>query len=347
MVTSISAAGGGDLTVVDDEERDQSALEWLLTSDEPAIRARAIRELVGSAGPDIASQPVPGTKVAALLDGLGPDGAPGSGWAGPQWRLIALIDLGAETDDPRFQAAAEWVVDQALKRPQHPGHPTVIDGLHRLCANVEGTALTVGSRAGLAGRDDRLRRLADALIAWQWPDGGRNCHRNATGRRSSFHESLATANGLREYFLATGDQRAADAAKRTAELFLQHRLIYSLGTGAPSRRQPHPPSTGQVINQRWQKLGYPSYWHYDVLAALVFLTNIGMVNDPRARDGLDLLNERRRPDGRWAADRQWWTPPGTGSAGQHEVVNWGAAGQPNEMVTFHALRIRRATTRSD
>lgn len=346
MVTKVSAAGGGDLTA-DDHARDRSALDWLLASDEAAIRSRTIRDLVGSDVPDVAREPGPGAKAAALLDGLGPDGAPGSGWAGPQWRLLALIDLGAETDDPRFQAAARWVVDQALKRPQHRGHPTVIDGLHRLCANVEGTALTVGSRAGMATRDDRLRRLADALIAWQWPDGGWNCHRNATGRRSSFHESLATANGLHEYFLATGDQRAADAAKRTAELFLQHRLIYSLGNGAPSRRQPHPPSTGQIINPRWQKLGYPSYWHYDVLAALVFLTNIGMVNDPRTRDGLDLLDERRRPDGRWAADRQWWTPPGTGSPGQHEVVNWGAAGKPNEMITFHALRIRRAATRSD
>lgn len=88
---------------------------------------------------------------------------------------------------------------------------------------------------------------------------------------------------------------------------------YFLGTGAPRRRQPHPPSTGQIINPRWRKLGYPSYWHYDLLAALVFLTTIDMVNVPRARERLDLLNQRRRPAGRWAADCQWWTPPWTGS----------------------------------
>lgn len=347
MVTRVSAAKHGDLTVVDDDERDQSALDWLLTSDELAIRARATRELGGPDVEDIAREAAAGVKTTALLDGLGPDGASGAGWSGPQWRLLALIDLGAATDDPQFQAAAGWVVDQALQRPQHRGHPTVIDGLHRFCANVEGIALTVGSRAGLARTDDRLHRLAEALITWQWPDGGWNCHRNATGRRSSFHESLTTANGLHEYFLATGDKRALDTAIRAAELFLEHRLIYSLGTGAPTPRQPHPPSSGQLINPRWQKLSYPSYWHYDVLAALVFLTNIGMVNDPRASDGLDLLDKRRRPDGRWAADRQWWTPPGRGSRSQHDVVDWGAAGQPNEMVTFHALRIRRAAIRRD
>lgn len=333
----MSAVNDGDHT-----KQDQAAVDWLLASNEPGIRLRTRREILGEKVPRAATDEVlSGPKATALLDGLGPDGAPGGGWSGPQWRLLALLDLGAPPDDPRFQAAANYVVARALQRPQHRGHPAVIDGLHRFCANVEGIALTVGSRAGLAGRDTQLQRLAEALIEWQWPDGGWNCHRNASGRRSSFHESLATANGLHEYFLATGDQNAASAAKTTAELFLQHRLIYSLGGGTPSRRQPHPPSAGQVINQRWQKLGYPSYWHYDILAALVFLTNIGLLNDPRASAALDLLNKRRWSDGLWAADQQWWTLPGGRFKNRHETVDWGQAGEPSEMITLHALRILR------
>jgi hypothetical protein len=63
---------------------------------------------------------------------------------------------------------------------------------------------------------ERLRALTAA-----WPDGGWNCDARARGRRSSFHESLTPAWGLFEYWQATGDADARQAALRAAELFLQ------------------------------------------------------------------------------------------------------------------------------
>ena len=66
--------------------------------------------------------------------------------------------------------------------------------------------------------DPRVQQLAHDLVRWQWPDGGWNCDRNATGRRSSFHESLIPMHGLYEY----GEHAAAS---RTAELLLDHRLF--------------------------------------------------------------------------------------------------------------------------
>jgi len=101
--------------------------------------------------------------------------------------------------------------------------------------------------------------------------------------------------GLHEYAQATGDTAAAAAADRTAEMYLEHRLFYSLGTGIPSKYRPHPPAAGQVINRRWLQLGYPNYWHYDILAVLMFLARIGRVDDLRAREALDLLE--RNADG--------------------------------------------------
>ncbi|GAB3751567.1 hypothetical protein GCM10028864_27770 [Microlunatus parietis] len=212
---------------------------------------------------------------------------------------------------------------------------------------MEGHALIIGCRLGRVGDDPRLSYLAEKLIEWQWPDGGWNCHRNASGRRSSFHESIAAMLGLYEYARATGDHDAAAAADRVAELFLDHRLIFSLGTGRPSRFRPKPPPEGQLINERWGKLGYPSYWHYDVLVALRYLTRMGRVADPRSADCLDLLEQKRGPDGRWAADRQWWVPPGHRFAeNQGEAVDWGAVRQPSELITFHALRILKAAGRA-
>lgn len=321
---------------------DNAAIDWLLSSDEPGIRLRVRREFLNEPLSETArEEALRGPKATALLDGLGPDGAPGQGWGGSAlWRCLELLGLGVPGDDPRIRAAADYVINGALQRPQHRGRPTVINGLHRFCANVEGNALIVGSRAGLAPSDPRLEQLATALADWQWPDGGWNCHRNAR-RRSTFHESLSAAEGLHEYSLATGDRRAAAAAQRTAELFLQHRLIYSLGTGTPSRRHPHPPAAGEVINQRWAKLSYPSYWHYDFFACLRFLTDLGLATDPRVTDAVNLLRSKRRADGLWAADRQWWTIGGRFTS-QAEVVDWGQPGEPSELITFHALRILSA-----
>jgi hypothetical protein len=114
-----------------------------------------------------------------------------------------------------------------------------IGGLARARASVEGNALAACCRLGLAA-DPRVRSLAGSLIAWQWPDGGWNCDPAATGRRSSFHESLAPAWGLHEYGQATGDPAARDAASRTAGLFLAHRIGRCF-SGAPG---PTPPRCG-------------------------------------------------------------------------------------------------------
>lgn len=147
----------------------------------------------------------------------------------------------------------------------------------------------------------------------------------------SFHESIGPAWGLHEYWRATGDQAARDAADRAAELFLEHRLFRAS-------------STGQVINRGWLVPHYPPYWHYDTLQALLILTRMGKAGDPRAGDALDELERRRQPDGRWQAGGCWWQSPG--SAVTPEAVDWGRSG-PNEMITLNALRVLQAAGRLD
>ncbi|HZW41668.1 MAG TPA: hypothetical protein VFE99_05165, partial [Agromyces sp.] len=204
----------------------------------------------------------------------------------------------------------------------------VINGLARSHATMEGNVLAVCSRLGIA-EDPRVELLARSLVEWQWPDGGWNCDLRASGRRSSFHESLVPAWGLHEYSRATGAAWAADAAQRAAELFLEHRLFRSL-------------RTGEVIKKQWLVLHYPPYWHYDVLQALLVLGRLGRLDDERANEALELLVRLQRPDGRWQAGGFWWKPPG--SATTPEVVNWGRRG-PNEMITLNALRVLRMADR--
>ena len=135
------------------------------------------------------------------------------------------------------------------------------------------------------------------FVEWQWPDGGWNCDKKASGHRSSFNESLPPMWGLHEYWTATGETEAHDAAERTAELFLEHRLFRALATGEP-------------IRESFVTLHSPPFWHYDFLQALVVLARMGLADDPRAADALDLLEERRLPDGRWRAGGRWWRSAG-------------------------------------
>jgi hypothetical protein len=267
-----------------------------------------------------------GPLVRALLSGQQEDGGfgvhPYRKWTGAHWRLVSLVELGMPVGEPRAVRAAGTVLDW-LTDERHRASIVTIDGLARVHASQEGNALAVCSRLGLAG-DPRVQLLAESLIRWQWPDGGWNCDRRATGRRSSFHESLVPAWGLFEYWRATGEPEAYRASERASELFLGHRLFRS-------------GRTGEVISREWVTLHYPPYWHYDILHALLVLARIGLASDPRCRDALEILERRRRPDGRWQPGGSWWKPPGS-PRGSVEVVDWGRSG-PNQMITLNALRV--------
>jgi hypothetical protein len=204
-----------------------------------------------------------GPRVRALLDGLDDTTVhPYKKWGGAHWRLVQLVELEATADDriPRaFERVLEWVTSI---------QPPTIDGLTRVHASMQGNALLVGTKLGVD-----VEQLADDLVRWQWPDGGWNCDRHASGRRSSFHESLIPMHGLHEH-------GRHEAASRTAELLLDHRLFRSKTTGEP-------------IHPSWTKPRHPPGWHYDILYALTVLTRMGLGGDPRAGDALDILRGRR------------------------------------------------------
>lgn len=307
------------------------AIDWLLSSSEPAVRYLTRRDVLGETVEPDAGEILTGPNVSALLAGQLRDGGfgghPYKKWTGAHWRLVSLVELAAPPGEQRLLAAAETVLGWLLS-PGRRRNLEVIDGLARRCASQEGNALAVCCRIGLAD-DPRVGKLAESLVEWQWPDGGWNCDRRATGYRSSFHESLAPAWGLHEYSVAARAEWAAEAAARTAELFLEHRVFKSLRSDEP-------------ISAAWLALHYPPYWHYDVLQALLVLSRLDKLPDPRADDALGLLLERRRPDGLWAPGGYWWRRPGSKTA--VEAVDWGRRG-PNEMITLNALRVLRAAGR--
>lgn len=293
-----------------------AAVELLLSSNEPAIRFMAQRDVLGE---DVSPDPeeiFSGPLVRGLLSGQQSDGGFGvfvyRKWTGAHWRLVSLVELGVPAD-ARLRAAAGTVLDW-LTSEGHRRRIPVIDGLTRRCGSQEGNALAVSCRLGMA-EDPRVQLLASSLAEWQWPDGGWNCDRKATGRRSSFNESLPPMWGLHEYWLATGDEAAKESADRAAELFLEHDLFKALQTG------------------------------YEVPQALLILPRMDKLGDSRAADGLDLLEGLQRPDGTWHKGPSWWRKPGSPGSNV-EAVDWGGRG-PSEMTTLNALRILEAAGRLD
>jgi hypothetical protein len=327
--------GGATLSTVVDIS---GAVDWLLASDEPAIRYRARNWLLDQPETDAAVRADrrairDGRIVATLLDFPERKVNPYRKWFGLHWRLVSLADFDLPVDSADVRARLDEGIGRELDwiaNPRHLDSIPKMDGLYRADASMEGNGLYSASRFGRAG-DERARRLVDYLLEWQWPDGGWNCDRRSSGYRSSFHESWATALGLAAYHDATGEADAIAAARRTAKLLLEHRLFRGLGTGKP-------------IHSSFVALHWPAYWHYDFLAGLRVLHATGLLSDERATDALDLLASKQRPDGRFEARSAWW------QAGRHvtspvDAIDWGR-GRPSEVLTLHALRMLNASGRA-
>lgn len=330
-------------------------IETLLASHEPSVRwkvlVRVLREPPSSASMTAIQQDVRSSpRVATLLSGHDTAGRLGGStnvyakWQGAHWLLATLADLGYPSGDALLAPIAErvlafWLRDTffsefeadtkagAYKRRGVP----VMHGRHRRCASQQGNALHFSLQLGLG--QEYAERLAERLLHWQWPDGGWNCDRDPAAATSSFMETLMPMRGLFQYARAKPSEQAGQAALRAAEVFLSRRLF--------KRR-----SDGRVIHPEFIQLHYPLYWHYDVLAGLKAMADLGLINDPRCSDALDLLERKELPGGGWPAERRYYRV-----ASQVELhadyVDWGGTSRirMNEWVTTDALYVLREAGR--
>ncbi|TDE15081.1 hypothetical protein [Jiangella asiatica] len=278
----------------------------------------AMRRLAG----DDAADPMDSRRVRTLLD-FPTDVHPYRKWWGIHWRLVELADLGARPQRGALEAAVDRELSW-LTSPAHVRAVTAVNGRYRRCASQEGNALYACATLGFAD-DPRVRQLVENLLAWQWPDGGWNCNGAPDAWRSSFHETVTPALGLAAYHAATGDLDARAAAARSAELFLEHRMFRRLADGS-------------VIHPTWVKLHYPAYWHYDVGQGLRLLQVLGLLDDPRAQDALDVVEGARRGDGRFSGPA-WW------NAQMRPSVDWGR-GPDNDMLNLRAANVLHAAGRA-
>ena len=266
-------------------------LKWLLDSD-PAIRWQVMRDLTGEAPKAIAAE-----RSRVATEGWGAQllalQSPAGHWGGRRedrgllttlYTLVVLKDLGL---DPASTEARKMIgrVDRRLVFKPLNNRP-FLHGETEPCIN--GRILGLG--AYFNKPNDALARQ---LLREQLADGGWNCEavepsaKRPLSRRSSFHTTICVLEGLLEYERAGRKSAAVTKARKRAENYLlERRMFRSL-------------RTGEVIDQRWLRFSFPTFWHYDVLRGLDYLRNAGIKPDHRVNEAIQIVMERRHQNGRW------------------------------------------------
>jgi hypothetical protein len=186
-------------------------------------------------------------------------------------------DLGP---DPASGAVSKAIgrVQDGITWRQLDGRP-YFDGETEACIN--GRILAAGAYFGAASD-----KLVDRLLDEQLEDGGWNCEAPPS-RRSSFHSTICVLEGLLAYEQARGPAPEVTRARaRGADYLMQRRMLRSL-------------TSGDVIDRRWERFGFPTTWRYDVLRGLDYLRSAGAKPDARVAEAVELVRKRRHQNGRW------------------------------------------------
>jgi hypothetical protein len=256
-------------------------------------------------------------------------------WQGPHWTLYSLAEIAYPARRaellPLRDRVLDWLLAPAFLKPRQTTVYEDQPERPRRCASMEGNAVWSQVTLGIVDAD-RTPRLVERLVAMQWPDGGWNCDRRQTARTSSVQETLIPLRGLWRWWQVTGDDRARQAAMRAAEFLLARRLLWRRRDGALIR-----PEWGGPVD----RIHYPVRF-YDVLSALLAMTEIGLIADPRCADALALLESKRRPDGTYPVE---WTNTRTTDTitSRGTFADWGPRGRSraNPFVTIDALHVLR------
>jgi hypothetical protein len=212
--------------------------------------------------------------------------SPAGNWGGPNedrgllvtlYTLLVLKDLGL---DPVSKEARKMIdrVDKRLVFKPLNNRP-FLHGETEPCIN--GRILAIG-----AYFKEPNDALANQLLGEQLEDGGWNCEAPKS-RRSSFHTTICVLEGLLDYERAGRKSAAVAKARKRAESYLlERRMFRSL-------------RTGEIIDKRWLRFSFPTFWRYDVLRGLDYLRNAGVKPDSRVREAIEIVMERRHQNGRW------------------------------------------------
>lgn len=235
----------------------------------------------------------------------------GQPWTATTYALTQLREFGLDPASERAHRTVELVGRNS--RWDHDGQPFWAGEVEE-CIN--GRTVADGAYFGVD-----VAPIVARLVGERQPDGGWNCERAMGSAKSSFDSTINVLEGLLEFETSTGGTTESRAARAAGEEYLLRRGLF--------RRL----STGEPADPAFLDLVYPARWHYTALRALDYFRATGARPDPRLAEAVEHVRSRRRPDGRWAADRRLpgrvWFDLDDGPA------------QPSPWLTLQALRVLR------
>jgi hypothetical protein len=307
------------------------AIEWLLEEEEPSIRYLTLTQLLGKSESD---PEVKATKKRIGLEGWAAEilakQKPGGWWVHQEnlyrpkylstnWMLLVLSDLGLTKDDPRVQRAAELWRDRFSKADGGFGS----DGASRSHLCIAGNTARALIRFGYA-EDEKVRSALDWLVKEQAGNGGWSCF--GSGGNLDSWEGMSAFAAYPKQMWTKGIKVAVE---KGAEFYLRKSMDQQ---GA--RYEP------------WYRFHYPVHYYYDLLVGLDFMTALGFGDDKRLAKAVELLEEKRGPDGKWNLDRvhpdveggmaDWYSKHSNQAPTPFALEK---PGRPSKMVTYRAMLV--------
>ncbi len=339
-------------------------LSWLLGEDNPSVRYFALRDLCGLGEED--------TRILAARRAIMQSGPvprilekqkPGGYWFHPEdfylhskykgtvWSVILLAELGASGDDPRVQAAGEFLLQHAQDHfsggfshktggmivetsPgiwESPGGDA--DGIIPcLTGNLVWSLLRLNrpgplnpTASTLALSDRRVQLAIDWIATYQrfddgngfspvgWPYHFEKCW----GRHTCMMGVVKALKALAEIPVDMRSLSVCTCIEKGCEYLLNHQLF----------KRSH--DLTRPARQEWATFGFPTFWSTDALEMLEILIHLG-VRDERMQPALDLLLSKRDDQGRWRLER---------SFDGRMLVRLEPEGAPSKWITLKVLRI--------
>ena len=298
-------------------------LPWLLESENPSVRYRALRDLLDRPldDPDVqgALEAIPASPpVAELVAAQHRDGY----WtkrdyylprhSGTFWTLIVLADLGLTAEHERIRQACDYMFtfqrDHGAfrRRRRIRGKGIVWDPRAELCTQARIVRFLI--QFGY-GQDPRLRAAVDWIVSNQLSDGMWDC--GGGQRPGCLRATLDVLSVASVYPTLAAHPAIARAAAVVAGLLME-----------PGMARYH-------VGLDWTTLQYP-YFDYSLLSALDTLARLGYtVEHPKIAAAAEFLLTRQLSDGAWPVDHIPRDPP----------FDVGQPGEPNKWLTLDAMRV--------
>ncbi len=297
-------------------------VDWLLEKDQASIRYHTLTQLLDKpdSDPDVKSTHALIAKRGWAADILSKQSV--GGWwvtdkslyrpkyTASNWMLLVLADLGLNRTDPRIRRACELWIERFAKSDGGFGTDNMRKSELCLVGNTARALVKFGYED-----HPKVRSAFRWLVREQKENGGWHCW----GKKGviSAWEGMSAFAAYPKHKWTRSIKRAVE---RGAEFYLK-RELHKEG----KRYDP------------WYRFHFPEHYYYDLLVGLDFVTALGYGSDKRLSYAVDLLKQKRRPDGKWNLDAVH--PDGTRYTRPPTPFSLEQVGDPSKMITFTALRV--------